>query len=101
MDNNGVSSDVPVTQVPEIDYYRLKLDTVYFRIRTRFDIGCIEIGLWNKMKLVEIFRGHRCQDLYTYIINKHMLSNLHCAYLGKELKKAEMSMATGATYYQE
>ena len=101
MDTSVRSGDLFATKVPKVDYYELKLDPIYCRIRTRFDIGCIEVGLWKGQKLLEVCQGHRCQDLYTYMLEKYTFSNLHSAYLGKELKKAEISMATGATYYQE
>ncbi|MBI2654874.1 DUF4346 domain-containing protein [Candidatus Woesearchaeota archaeon] len=58
--------------------------------------------------ILKEFVGKRAQDLYTSIFdysqknNKRWLTRLeHAAYLGKELKKAEICLATGAEYVQE
>lgn len=54
------------------------------------------------------FRGKRAQDIYQTIFdysikhNKNWFTRLdHAAYLGKELKKAEICLAEGKEYVQE
>lgn len=44
----------------------------------------------------------KAQDLYLPIINDGWVEEKeHAAYLGKELKKAEIALALGNEYYQE
>ncbi len=54
------------------------------------------------------FRGFKAQDLYHAIFeysdkndNKWFTNFQHAAYLGKELKKAELCLVIGCDYYQE
>lgn len=94
-----------ITQVPEINYYNIHMDEsgYYFLIEPDFTIGKISVTLKEDKIFIETVHGNRCQDIYTYLINKYgeFFSKLHCAYLGKELKKAEIAMVTGGEYYQE
>ena len=114
-----MSNHVPITQVPEIDLTQMEMDKsgIYFLISVRFDICRIEVevkysALVNHSlpegreleKLVEMVQGNRCQDIYHYIFQKYgqYMSMNHAAYLGKELKKAEIALALGMKdYYQE
>lgn len=51
-----------------------------------------------------IFRGRAAQDIYHRILleKKYVAYTTHAAYLGKELKKAELALALGIDrYYQE
>ena len=105
-----------ITRAPRIDYNDLDLDKsgIYFVLSPRFDQGVIEVEV-NEMAYsadsmegtknhIEIVQGHRTQDIYTYIIKRYesKLSKLHCAYLGKELKKCELALALGVKdYFQE
>lgn len=55
---------------------------------------------------VETFWGRQAQDIYWWILNDvrsddWFQDKTHIAYLGKELKKAEIALATGSSYYQE
>ena len=60
-------------------------------------------------KIVGIFRGSKAQDVYEGIFrheDKYKLTWFknkgHAAYLGKELKKAEIALALGQNnYFQE
>ena len=48
------------------------------------------------------YRGFKAQDIYYRLLNDEWIQRLdHAAYLGKELKKAEMSIALGTEYIQE
>lgn len=82
----------------------------YVLIRTDFTAMKIEVAVCDKgHKIVRIFRGSKAQDLYEGIFQyekKHGLAWFkdkgHCAYLGKELKKAELALTLGQnSYFQE
>ena len=58
--------------------------------------------------ILKEFRGRRAQDIYNTIFEyslkkkKKWFTRLeHAAYLGKELKKAEMALALGTNYVQD
>ena len=81
----------------------------YVLIRVYFDAYEIGVAIcdYNHTILKE-FRGRRAQDLYTAIFdyseknNKEWFKRLdHAAYLGKELKKAEICLVLGVEYVQE
>ena len=82
----------------------------YVLVRLNFETLKIEVGVCDKQhKIVGIFRGAKAQDVYEGIFQyerKHKLSWFkdkgHCAYLGKELKKAELALTLGQnSYFQE
>ena len=92
------------------DYKDFRIDKgCYVLIRVYSDTHEIGVGIcdYNHAILKE-FRGTRAQDLYTTIFDyseKHKKSWFnrleHVAYLGKELKKAEICLAMGNEYVQE
>ena len=92
------------------DIKDFKIDNgCYVLIRVYRDTHEIGVGIcdYNHAILKE-FRGRRSQDLYTAIFdyseknNKNWFKRLeHAAYLGKELKKAEICLAMGTEYAQE
>lgn len=100
-----------VIRVPEWDDYRdFKIDDgCYVLIRIYRDRHEIGVGICNyEHVLLKEFRGRRSQDLYTAIFQHGEQKGRswfrrmdHAAYLGKELKKAEICMAAGSDYYQE
>ena len=62
----------------------------------------------NEHVILKEFRGRRAQDIYYAVFGYSEKNDLkwftrlvHAAYLGKELKKAEMCLALGSDYYQE
>ena len=89
----------------------------WFLIRPNFEQGVIEVAVCNKSSdkpknIVEIYYGRSAQDIYTKIlsadyyggvsISSYKTVFIHAAYLGKELKKAEIALALGIRdYYQE
>ena len=99
---------------PYKDFHRDPLG-FYVLIRPDFTAMKIEAAVCNaKHVIVKIFRGSKVQDVYEGIFRyekKHRLAWFkdkgHCAYLGKELKKAELALAhplvaTGQNnYFQE
>ncbi len=82
----------------------------YFLIRPNFSTYRIEVAVCNKgHSIVKIFSGRKTQDLYMGILDyekKHhsewFKNKAHIAYLGKELKKAEIALVMGSNaYFQE
>jgi hypothetical protein len=72
----------------------------YVLIRTNNETKHIEVAICDKKHQIKaVFMGKKAQDVYEEIFQyekKHQLkwfdSKGHCAYLGKELKKAEFSL---------
>lgn len=81
----------------------------WFLIKLNFDQGFIEVAVCHKKSektknIIEIYYGRSCQDIYTKIFEVYSdgMSLDHAAYLGKELKKAEIALALGIRdQYQE
>jgi hypothetical protein len=82
----------------------------YVLIKVNFATIRIEVGICSKdHEIVKIFSGRKAQDLYYQIFQHEKKNNLrwfedksHIAYLGKELKKAELALVTGnSAYFQE
>ena len=83
---------------------------VYVLIRVNFDEGAVELALCNKDHEIElILTGSKAQDIYHSLFtferkNKKnwFKDKSHIAYIGKELKKAEIALVLGqSSYYQE
>jgi hypothetical protein len=83
---------------------------VYVLIRPNFENARIEVAVCDKNHTIQkVFIGRRAQDIYHGIFEhekKHKTSwfreKHHIAYLGKELKKAELAITIGHnSYYQE
>jgi hypothetical protein len=79
----------------------------YVLIRPNLDDQSIEVAICNKdHKIEKIFKGHKAQDLYEGIFHYEKKHNVtlfsdkgHCAYLGKELKKAEAAFLSSENNY--
>lgn len=108
-----------------IDRDSIKMDPsgYYFLIRVNFRQGFIECAVCHKdinntafvldgepgekiagVHIKEIYYGRCAQDIYHKILDvvSYVTSRAHAAYLGKELKKAEVALALGIpNYYQE
>ena len=99
-----------VKAIPYHDHHDFRIDEgcyVLVRVYKETDEIGVAICNYNHEILIE-FKGKRAQDLYTTIFdysqknNKKWFQRLeHAAYLGKELKKAEISLANGKEYVQE
>jgi len=78
-------------------------DSCYLLIRINRVDTKIEVGICNyKHELLKGYQGVRAQDIYYRLLKDGWIKRLdHAAYLGKELKKAEIALATGSDYYQE
>ena len=81
---------------------------VYVLIRVDQEGRSIEVALCDRdHRIFKVFRGQKSQDLYHTIFthenpaNPWFQSKAHIAYLGKELKKAELALEQGRTYLQE
>ncbi len=95
-----------VTQCPEYSHIRdYKQDQeCYLLINVDKEKKEIVVGVCNyHNQLMEEFRGKIAQQVYNYILNqrKYITRLEHAAYLGKELKKAEIALQTGEEYLQE
>ena len=79
----------------------------YVLIRPDYATKIIEVAICDKdHKILMIFRGSKCQDLYECIFKyenkntKHWFKDRgHMAYLGKELKMAELAISSGSNDY--
>lgn len=92
------------------DYKDFKTDNgCYVLVRIYKDTHEIGVAVCDyRHNILKEFRGTRAQDLYTTIFDysekhkKRWFTRFeHAAYLGKELKKAEISLAMGIEYVQE
>lgn len=109
-------------ECPPIDRDAMEMDDsgYWFLIRVSFRYGHIEVAVChkevvntpmtldddgeNKKHIKEIFFGKCAQDIYHKILRETEYVNYltHAAYLGKELKKAEIALALGIKdHYQE
>ena len=106
-----LSRDFEVIKAKKYDDYRdFRMDSgCYVLVKVYRDKHEIGAAICNyKHEILKEFRGTRAQDLYTAIFDysekhkKKWFNKLeHAAYLGKELKKAEISLAMGTDYVQE
>jgi len=96
---------------PYDDYKDFKGDPgCYVLIKVSFEFYEIQVAICNQEhEILKVFKGRRAQDLYDTIFKyeeengfKWFTVKQHIAYLGKELKKAELALALGnSSYYQE
>src|SRR3989338_2248137 len=82
----------------------------YVLIKVNFVTSRIEVAVCNKEhEIVKIFSGRKSQDIYYQIFQYEKKYKIvwfqdkgHIAYLGKELKKAELALVMGnSAYFQE
>ena len=109
--DKNVAEDFEVIHCKKTDLYKdLKTDKgCYILIRVYMDTLEIGVAVCNYENVILIeFRGTKAQDIYNEIFKyerEHKLEWFnepeHIAYLGKELKKAELSLVLGSPYYQE
>jgi len=105
------ADDFEVINCPKWDDYKdFKMDSgCYTLIKVHWDTHLMEVAVCDyNHTILKSFRGTRAQDIWTAIFNYEEKNNLkwftrkdHAAYLGKELKKAEISLAVGFEYVQE
>ena len=103
----------PVIDAPVYDPYkdfRRDKSGFYILVRVDFSTLTIDVSICDKKHtIVAIFKGRMPQDIYEAIFKyekKHGLGWFtdkgHIAYLGKELKKAQLALALGNNaYFQE
>jgi len=107
------AEDCQTVECPEYDVYKdFKRDPggYYALIKVNFELSRIEVGICDKdHAIIQIFRGRKSQDIYNAIFKYEKDNNVewfqektHIAYLGKELKKAELALVMGnSAYFQE
>ena len=103
--------DFEVIKCKSFDPYKdwLQDNGCYVLIKLKIDTQEICVAVCNyKHEILKEFRGKKAQDLYFSIFEYEQEHNLnwftrkdHIAYLGKELKKAEIALSLGTNYYQE
>lgn len=89
--------------------YQLELDKsgYYVLIKVCFETRRIGLKVVNSDHMdEETFWGTQCQEVYGELLTHSLATTwftdmTHVAYVGKELKKAEIALATGGSYYQE
>ena len=97
--------------MPYNDYKDHKNDMgCYVLIKVDFEFYEIQLAVCNyNHEILKVFHGKRAQDIYNTLFDFEKKNNLswftekqHIAYIGKELKKAEIALAMGNSgYYQE
>ncbi|PIO00263.1 hypothetical protein COT72_00980 [archaeon CG10_big_fil_rev_8_21_14_0_10_43_11] len=97
--------------VPYDTYKDFTLDKgCYVLIKVDFEYHELQVAITNyEHEILKVFKGKRAQDVYHAIFEyekqhkqEWFTQKEHVAYLGKELKKAEIALALGNTgYYQE
>ena len=107
------SKEYEVVQTkPYDDYKDFKMEPAghYIVVKLLWDRNQISVLVCSKdHEVVKEFRGRRAQDLYHAMFSYEEEHNLqwftlkdHIAYIGKELKKAEIALALGnSSYFQE
>ena len=119
MDNNrpswvkdkNVAEDFEIIKCKPADLYKdFKTDKgCYVLIRIYRDTLEIGVAVCNYDNVIlKEFRGRKAEDIYNEIFRYDETNKKewfkrceHTAYLGKELKKAEMCLVLGCDYYQE
>ena len=85
-------------------------DGCYVLVKVDFEFYEIQLAIVNyQHEILKVFRGKRAQDVYNAVFEYEKEHNMqwfkekqHIAYIGKELKKAEIALALGSSgYYQE
>ncbi len=107
-----VAEDFAIYQVPrwdDIKDFIFDKEGCYVLIKIYRETHDIGVAICNQEHVIQAeFRGRRAQDIYSAIFkydrehDKKWFQVIdHAAYLGKELKKAELCLAMGVDYYQE
>jgi hypothetical protein len=108
----SISPDLEVINCPVYDDIKdFQMEPTGFYVLIRIDPATktIEVAICDKKHvIIKAFRGKKSQDIYHSIFayeKKHQVewfkNKDHIAYLGKELKKAEVALATNTEYWQE
>ena len=112
-ESQRLAKDYETLDCPELDSHRdFKMDPSghYTLIKLDFDQYRVEVAICNPAhEIIKIFSGRKPQDIYDAIFSfeqknklKWFTQKTHIAYLGKELKKAEIALVTGnSAYFQE
>ena len=109
--DKNVADDFEVIKVREIDHIKDERMDVgcYTLIKVYFDSLEIGVAVCNHQHVIlKEFRGRTARDIYHAIFEHEEKNNFkwftnknHIAYIGKELKKAELALTLGFEYQQE
>ena len=109
----SLAKDCEVIDCPEYDPlkdFNRDPSGFYVLIKVNFASLRMEVAICSvKHRIVKIFTGRKSQDIYYQIFRYEKKHNVqwfrdkgHMAYLGKELKKAELALVVGnSAYFQE
>lgn len=106
-----IADDFEVVVAPKWDDYKdFNMDDgCYILLKVLWDKHLISVAICDYKHVIRAeFQGTRAQDIWTAIFKYEEKKKLkwfnrkdHIAYLGKELKKAEIALAVGFEYLQE
>ena len=101
---------IPCAQYDTYKDFKLDPSGHYVLIRVNFEYLRIDVAICSKDNyILKVFSGSKAQDVYHAIFQYEKQNKLewfldkeHIAYLGKELKKAEIALSLGNNaYFQE
>jgi tetrahydromethanopterin S-methyltransferase subunit A len=99
------AKDFEVINVPKFnEIEETKLDkSCYVLIKIYRETKEIGVAICNYNDIIlKEFRGRKALDIYEEIFKGNYITSLsHAAYLGKELKKAEIALEMSSEYHQE
>ena len=105
------ADDFEVIEAQKYDNYKdFEMDkSSYCLIKVLWETSQISVAICNQEHVIlKEFRGIRVQDICKAIFDYEEKNKVtffktkaHIAYLGKEIKKAEIALATGYEYVQE
>ena len=100
-----LAPDCEIIECPNFDPIKDWIADPKCYVLIRFDRNemKIEVAICDYKNVIHaIYRGMRAQDIYYQIIKDGWITRVdHGAYLGKELKKAELCLFLGCEYWQE
>mgnify|MGYP001303598932 CR=1 FL=1 len=106
-----LAKDFEVIEARVLDNYKdwIQDNGCYLLIKVYRDTQMIGVAVCDyDHNILKEFRGIRGRDIWNSIFDYEKENNLnwltskdHIAYLGKELKKAEIALSTGFEYFQE
>src|SRR3989338_4462951 len=98
---------ISARQTDPVKDFKLDPSGYYVLVKILWESEKLSVAICgSKHEIVKIFEGTRPRDIWTAIFDFEEKNHLrwftrkdHAAYLGKELKKAEIALAMGITSY--
>ena len=101
---NDLGGIPKIKQVKPLKFIRDKAGSFKISVeyKTTVDKSTITATHFKKNKADLAIVGHSAKEIYEEIISRNLVTRMeHAAYLGSELKKAEIAMITGKEYVQD